>query len=129
MNAKTLALTVILGLAVPTVSLSFTSAATAKAPVKLQGFFMDGDWSVDVTLDRGVHKYRGTNLKTNNSIELQRSKISGSDRRQIYTWKKGSTQYHVIWQPQDPDFVRLRVSDNGRILVDRLLARESGCSA
>jgi hypothetical protein len=127
MNAKALALTAILGLTIPAVFLPFTPVATAKAPVKLQGFFMDQDWSVDVTLDQGVHKYRGTNLKTNSSIELKRSKMSGSNQRQVYTWKKGSTQYHVIWQPQDPDFVRLQVSENGRVLVDRLLTREHGC--
>jgi hypothetical protein len=126
MNAKTLALTAILGLTIPAVVLPFTPAAEAKAPVKLQGFFMDQDWSVDVGIDQGIHKYRGTNLKTNSSIELKRSKISGSNQRQVYTWKKGNTQYHVIWQPQDPDFVRLQVSENGRISVDRLLTREHG---
>jgi hypothetical protein len=128
MNAKIFALVALFGLSLPTVMLSATPAAVAQAPEKLQGFFMDKDWGISVFLEEGAYKYRGTNNHTSKSIELTRVKIAGTNQRQVYTWQKGSTKYQVVWQPKDPDFVRLQVSENGRMLVNRLLQRqEEGC--
>jgi hypothetical protein len=127
MNAKIFALVAMFGLSLPAVILPVMPASVAQSPEKLQGFFMDKDWGVSVSLDDGVYKYRGTNNHTNKSIELQKVKISGNNQRQVYTWQRGDTKYLVIWQPKDPDFVRLQVSENGRMLINRLLQREHGC--
>jgi hypothetical protein len=128
MKAQAFILSAILGLSIPAVSLSFAPAATAQAPTKLQnifklqGMFLDSDWAIYLTLDnKGVHKYRGLNLKTNQSIELKQSKVSSNDLGQVYTWQNGSSKYQIIWQAQNPDFIRLQVFQNGKMTLDRML--------
>lgn len=129
MNIKLFAVIATFALTVPTLSLAIATPSIAAAPAKLQGFFVDSKWSVDVMPSDGFLTYRGTDLATGKSLSLKRVKVSGSADRRVYTWSNSGTRYHVIWQPKDPDYVRLQVTQpDGKLVVDRLLSRqEDGC--
>jgi hypothetical protein len=128
MNAKIFALAAAFTLSVPALTLSLAPASIAAAPAKLEGYFMDSKVSVEVLSKNGYLTYRGTDLSTGKSIDLKRVKIAGTSDRRIYTWSNSGTRYSVIWQPQDPDYVRLQViSPNGTTMMNRLLSREHGC--
>jgi hypothetical protein len=129
MNIKLFAVIATFALTVPTLSLGMATPSIAAAPAKLQGFFVDSKWSVDIMPRDGFLTYRGTNLATNKSLSLKRVKVSGSADRRVYTWSNSGTLYNVIWQPKDPDYVRLQViQPGGKLVVDQLLARqEDGC--
>jgi hypothetical protein len=128
MNAKIFALAAAFTLSAPALTLSIAPASIAAAPAKLEGFFMDSKVSVEVLSSNGYLTYRGTDLSTGKSILLKRVKIAGTAERRVYTWSNSGTRYSVIWQPKDPDYVRLQViSPNGATMMNRLLSREYGC--
>jgi hypothetical protein len=129
MNSKIFALAATFALTLPALTLSIApTASIAAAPAKLEGYFMDDKVSVEVLSQNGYLTYKGTDLTTGKSISLKRVKIAGSNSRKIYTWSNAGTNYQVIWQPKDPDFVRLQViNPNGSMLTNRLLSREHGC--
>jgi hypothetical protein len=129
MNIKLFAAVATFALTVPTLSLAIATPSIAAAPAKLEGFFVDSKWSVDVISSNGFLTYKGTDLATGKTLSLKRVKVSGNAERRIYTWNNSGTRYHVIWQPKDPNYVRLQVTQpNGAVIVDRLLSRaEDGC--
>jgi hypothetical protein len=129
MNAKIITLAAsIFCLTVPALSLSIAPPAVAAAPAKLIGYFADSDWSIDVMPQQNSYRYVGTNIKTGKSLTLKRVKVSGTESRRVYSWNNSGTRYHVIWQPKDPDYVRLQVvQPNGEMVIDRLLSRNEGC--
>jgi hypothetical protein len=128
MNAKFFALAAAFTLSVPALALSIAPASIAAAPAKLEGYFMDSKVSVEVLSSNGYLTYRGTDLSTGKSISLKRVKVSGNADRKVYTWNNSGTRYSVIWQPKDPDYVRLQiVNPNGSTVMNRLLSREHGC--
>lgn len=128
MKAKIFVLAAAFTLSVPALTLAIAPASIAAAPAKLEGYFMDDKVSVEVLSSNGYLTYRGTDLGTGKSISLKRVKIAGTADRKIYTWNNSGTRYSVIWQPKDPDYVRLQiVNPNGSTIVNRLLSREHGC--
>ncbi|NEP09475.1 MAG: hypothetical protein F6K14_04430 [Symploca sp. SIO2C1] len=88
------------------------------------GHFKGNRWLLDLSYENNVYHYKGTEISTGDSLRLTNPQVSGNNNRKIYTWKNGQYKYQVIWQPGDPDFVRLQVFvPNGTKLVDDLLEK------
>jgi hypothetical protein len=133
MKVYAVATAILVGLAVPLVS-NFSYAAVAQSPenarsVPLDGTFIDKNWVVTVSQEDGRYRYVGYDVKTSKSIELIGAAFSQQAGKHFYTWSNGDTKYQVIWQPQDRDYVRLKViSPNQKKVLNRLLSRqEDGC--
>ncbi|CCQ55311.1 hypothetical protein CWATWH0005_5271 [Crocosphaera watsonii WH 0005] len=89
------------------------------------GNFRDDTWSVSLCCGDNIYSYRGQNLRTGDSLNLSNPTISGSSQRRIYTWRNGRYRYQVVWQNNDPLFIRLQVfSPNGREILNRLLEKQ-----
>ncbi len=88
------------------------------------GHFKGNRWLLDLSYENNVYHYKGTEISTGESLRLTNPQVSGNNNRKIYTWKNGQYKYQVIWQPGDPDFVRLQVFvPNGKKLVDDMLEK------
>lgn len=88
------------------------------------GNFSDDNWLISLWYENSTYHYKGTNLRTGDSISLQGVRVSGSHQRHVYTWKNGNYLYQVTWQPRDFYYIRLQVFDpNGKQLLNRLLTK------
>lgn len=126
MNLKAIALTTILGLSAPAiadVTLNTSALAQTKAPL---GMFQDSEWSVTISYNSNTLNYYARNLRTDGSLSLRGATVGGNSQRRIYTWNNGDHRYQVTWQPSDPDFIRLQVTDpKARVVLNRLLSRSA----
>jgi hypothetical protein len=122
MNIKAIALAAILGLSVPTIAdLAINSPAIA-APQFPTGTFMDDTWSVALWFENNSYFYQGKNMKTGASLMLSGATTSGNNQRRVFTWRNGPSRYQVVWQPSDPNVIRVQVfSPNGKEILNRLL--------
>jgi hypothetical protein len=123
-----IALATALLIATPTIAASlFVAPAVAAPEQRLDGVFGDDQWTVVVSYNRNTYRYTANKIGSQNSIDLAGATLDGTRDRRIYTWNNGRTRYQAIWQPKDPDFVRIRVlSPNGKEVFNRLLARQEG---
>ena len=120
----------IFGLATPLLIQAITPIAAFAKANSLDGVFVDREWTISVYHQDNTYRYRGYNHQTQKSIQLSGAILSGDRQRKIYTWNNQGTRYQVIWQRQDPDFIRVRViTPNGKEALNRLLPRseEGGC--
>jgi hypothetical protein len=122
----------ILGCGVPllTQALAPSMAVAVTANARPEGTFGDGgEWYVTLVRQDNSYRYIGQNHKNDSSIELAGAKVSGTDRRRIYTWNNKGTKYQVVWQSKDPDYIRVKViSNSGKTVLNRLFSRIEGCS-
>ena len=102
--------------------LSLAIAPTAIASEDMfqngRGEFSDGRWSI--YQECGV----GTYVKNaNKSIALSGApQVAYESGKKVSIWNKSGTKYRTIWNPKDPNFVRLQViNDRGRTISNRLL--------
>jgi hypothetical protein len=124
MNLKAVTLATILGLSAPAIAdVTFNTSALAQARAPL-GMFQDSEWSITIRYNRNTLNYYARNLRTDRSLSLRGATVGGNSQRRIYTWINGDHRYQVIWQPSDPDFMRLQVIDpGGTVVLNRLLSR------
>ncbi len=123
-----IALATILGLSTPTLVMSLSPAPVMAQEQKLGGMFGDDRLSVSVFYERNAYRYRATSVGDTSGIDLSGATLGGTRDRRIYTWNNGGTRYQAIWQPQDPDFIRVRVfSPRGKEIFNRLLKRQEDC--
>ncbi len=90
------------------------------------GHFQDDKWSITVSDVKGNLHYRGEELSTGESLHLTDgsvSNVSGDSQRKICTWNNGAYRYQVIWQPQNPNLIRLQVSSPNGEILNRLLEK------
>ncbi len=88
-----------------------------------EGKFTNSEWSLNLFTRNNNIYYQAQSLKDSSSLNLQNGRTSGSNERKIYTWNNGAYRYQVVWQPNDPDFVRLRVFTPSGEVLNQLLSR------
>jgi hypothetical protein len=124
MKLLNLAGAVIFGLATPLLLQTTAPTVAVAGSNRPEGSFKDAEWQVSLNRQNNSYHYRGVSLNTGTSIELAGAKVSGNSQRRTYTWNNEGTKYQVVWQAQDPNFVRVKVvSSRGRIILNRLLSR------
>jgi hypothetical protein len=74
------------------------------------GTFVSGEWTVSISYDNDTYTYSARNSSTRNWLLLSAGKVRREGDKNIYTWNNNGAGYQVIWQPQDPDFIRVRVT-------------------
>jgi hypothetical protein len=122
MNIKAIALAAILGLSVPTIAVLTLNSPAIAAPQFPTGTFMDDTWSVALWFENNSYFYQGKNMKTGASLMLSGATTSGNNQRRVFTWRNGPSRYQVVWQPSDPNVIRVQVfSPNGKQILNRLL--------
>jgi hypothetical protein len=110
---------------IATVALPQLAAAQPYKPTanNLQGKFTSEGWRICIYYRNNTYNYAARDPQ-GGSIELAGATIRRDGVRKIYTWNNGGTRYQVIWQPQDPDSIRVRVTTpQGRQVFDRLFPR------
>jgi hypothetical protein len=130
MKLFNLAAAVVLGLGIPLLTQVITPTIAVARIDRPDGNFEDKDWNVGLSYQNNSYRYRGLNLKSQTSLELSGATISSTNQRKTYTWNNGSTRYQVVWQAQDPDYIRVQVIEsNGNVMLNRLLSRAypEGC--
>ncbi len=124
MKLFNLAAAVVLGLGMPLLAQVITPNVAVARIDRPDGNFEDKDWNVGLSYQNNSYRYRGLNLKSQTALELSGATISRTNQRKTYTWNNGGTRYQVVWQAQDPDYIRLQVIEsNGSVLLNRLLSR------
>lgn len=88
-----------------------------------EGRFANSEWSLNLSRSNNNILYQAQSLKDSSSLNLENGRISGSSDRRIYTWNNGAYRYQVVWQPTDPDYVRLRVFTPSGELLNQLLSK------
>ena len=88
-----------------------------------EGRFTNSEWSLNLSRQKNNLFYQAQSLKDSSSLNLQNGRISGSSDRRIYTWNNGAYRYQVTWQPNDADYVRLRVFTPSGEQLNQLLSR------
>ncbi|AFY52912.1 protein kinase family protein [Rivularia sp. PCC 7116] len=88
-----------------------------------EGTFANSEWSLNLFSRNNNIYYQAQSLKDSSSLSLQNGRTSGSSNRRIYTWNNGAYRYQVTWQPNDPDYVRLRVFTPSGEQLNQLLSR------
>jgi hypothetical protein len=83
--------------------------------------FSDGEWTVKVSKVNGELRYEGSNINQSKGIRITGGKKSNKNGRFVYTWKNKNISYIVIWNPNDPSFARLQVTESGRLKLNKLL--------
>jgi hypothetical protein len=83
--------------------------------------FSDGEWTVKVRKIGGELRYEGSNINQSKGIRITGGKKSKKNGRFVYTWKNKNISYIVIWNPNDPSFARLQVTESGRLILNKLL--------
>jgi hypothetical protein len=83
--------------------------------------FSDGEWVIKIKRRGRDLIYDGLNTAAGQGIKITGGRKSGTKSRHVYTWRNKGTIYNVIWQPADPTFARVQVSNNGRVVLDKLL--------
>jgi hypothetical protein len=121
----------IFGLATPLLTQAFMPMVAVAQANNLEGSFSDREWDVHVYYRNNSYRYRGQQRGSNRSIELSGATVSKEKdgSRKIYTWNNNGTRYQVVWQHQDPDYIRVRVTTpRGKEVLNRLLSRcQQGC--
>jgi hypothetical protein len=87
------------------------------------GSFKDEKWLISLSDENDGFHYRGEELATGESLHLTGAIVSGNSQRKIYTWNNGGYRYQIIWQPQNPNFIRLIVSASNGEILNRLLRK------
>jgi hypothetical protein len=123
---NSIAVLLIIGLAVPISTQAIVPiAAVANYSKSIIGSYSDRDWTIVIDYENSTYLYVGENHQTRNRIRLYGAKVSGDRYRKIFDWNNGGTHYQVTWQPQDPDYIRVRViSPNGNEILNRLLSQD-----
>jgi hypothetical protein len=83
--------------------------------------FSDGEWTVKVRNIGGELQYEGSNINQSKGIRITGGKKSKKNGRFVYTWKNKNISYIVIWNPNDPSFARLQVTNSGQLILNKLL--------
>jgi hypothetical protein len=106
---------------------------TERANRGVAGVYTDGNLTVAVSpIVTGGKKSNGRQPQYytyggslgNNGIDIkQGTKNSGSNSRQIYTWDNKGTKYQVIWKPSDPEYIRVRVINDGKEVLNRVISK------
>jgi hypothetical protein len=119
----------IFGLATPLFTQAFVPMVAVAQANNLEGAFSDREWDVSVYYRNNTDRYRGQLRGSNKSIELSGATVLRDGNRRIYTWNNNGTRYQVVWQRQDPDYIRVRVTTpRGKEVLNRLLSRcQQGC--
>ena len=61
-------------------------------------------------------------MKTGSSLLLSGATVTGNNQRRVYNWRNGPSRYQVVWQPSDPNVIRVQVfAANGKEILNRLL--------
>jgi hypothetical protein len=124
MKLLNLAGAIIFGLATPLLTQSLAPTVAVAGSNRPEGSFKDAEWQLTLSRQNNSYHYRGVNIETGTSIELAGAKVSGNSQRRIYTWNNEGTKYQVVWQSQDPDYIRVKVvSSRNRTILNRLLRR------
>ena len=113
------------GLTAPLVMQMATPLVATAGVVGPNGSFLDREWNIAVVYRNNSYHYIGYNLRTGKSIELAGAVVAGDPQRKVYTWNNNGTLYQVTWQPQDPNYIRVRVISSGREVLNRLLTRDN----
>ena len=87
------------------------------------GKFRNRKWEITLWKRNARIYYQAKSRTTPASLYLDNGNTSGTSRRKIYTWKNGIYSYQVIWRPNDPNYIRLRVFTPRRELLNQLLSR------
>ena len=87
------------------------------------GKFRNRKWEITLWKRNARIYYQAKSRTTPASLYLDNGNTSGTSRRKIYTWKNGIYSYQVIWRPNDPNYIRLRVFTPRRELLNQLLYR------
>jgi hypothetical protein len=83
--------------------------------------FSDGEWTVKISKVNGELRYEGSNINQSKGIRITGGKKSKKNGRFVYTWQNRNISYIVIWNPNDPSFARLQVTESGRLKLNKLL--------
>jgi hypothetical protein len=123
MNHKAIILSAILGISAPAI----IDMAIPHQVLAVQKFnypnntFSDQEWSVTLNFTNNSYHYYGKHIPKGSSINLSGAVASGTHERQIYTWNNNGTKYQVVWQPNDPNYIRVQVVSRGKVILNRLL--------
>ncbi len=88
--------------------------------------FSDGEWTVRVIKIGSELRYEGSNISQSKGIRITGGKKSKKNGRFVYTWKNRNVSYIIIWNPIDPNFARLQVTESGRLKLNKLLTAVTG---
>jgi hypothetical protein len=105
----------------PTLPQSVTKQAIVQGRSITDYEFSDGEWTVRVIKVGGELRYEGSNINQSKGIRITGGKKSKKNGRFVYTWQNRNISYIVIWNPNDPSFARLQVTESGRLILNKLL--------
>ena len=115
------------GLATPLFTQALVPMVAVAEANNLEGSFSDREWDISVYYRNNTYQYRGQLRGLDKSIELSGATVLRDGNRKIYTWNNNGTRYQVVWQRQDPDYIRVRVTTpRGKEILNRLLSRCEG---
>lgn len=121
----------IFGLATPVLTQAMNPMVAVASDNHPNGSFTDGKWDIEVYYQNGTHQYRSRLRGKDKSIQLSGADVSRDGQRKVYTWNNNGTRYQVVWKSQDPNFIRVRVTNpSGKEVLNRLMSRsteEGGC--
>ncbi|MEI6442110.1 MAG: hypothetical protein WCO29_02995 [Nostocales cyanobacterium ELA583] len=132
MQVKGIAISLVLGLALPIVAdVSVQSQAVAKLTFPEGEFFdVQGQprtWNLTLWQAKGQYYYKNLNLKTGKKLCLMGGKASGTKDRPIFIWTNAKYKYRVSWQTIQPELVRLEViNPSSQVILNELLVRQPG---
>jgi hypothetical protein len=123
MNSKAIILSAILGIFTPAIiDMGIPNQAIARQKFDYPANeFSDKDWKVTLKFTNNSYHYYGENRNTNSRINLSGANASGSHERQVYTWNNNGTKYQVTYRPNDPNYIRVQVVSQGKVILNRLL--------
>jgi serine/threonine-protein kinase len=93
-----------------------------------KGIFTNETWQIELSNDSNLLNYFGQNLQTGDSLELSNGhEINhGGGNEKVFVWVNGNYNYSVNWQIDNPDRIRLMVTDSNRqIILDTYLNRNN----
>lgn len=105
----------------PTRAEIYAQATDITAVGEGRSVFINNDW--EVTIGKNGNRYTYASRQTGKpGIGLSGGRLSRSGGKHYYTWNNRGTVYQVTWQPQDPNYARVRVLDpRGREIFNKLM--------
>lgn len=106
---------------------SYTYDEVNNCPLSnIEGTFVNENWRVSIySWEPAAYRYVGISRYDGSRISIIDFDVAGTTSRPQYRFTNKDVTYVVSFQYSDPDTIRLQVYQNGQVLLNELLDRES----
>lgn len=105
---------------------AYTYEEINNCPLSITGTFANQNWRVYLSKwEPAAYRYVGVSRYDGSRISIIDFDVAGTTRRPQYRFTNKDVTYVVSFQYSDPDTIRLQVYQNGQVLLNELLDRES----